>query len=75
MNYLIVILALSFIAYKIYQKIKVPEGLKNVPTLSFLNLFISMVTGGAPDKCWEDIREVLEKEGIGKVIILFFYVV
>ena len=31
-----------------------------------------MLTGDEPSKRWEDIREPLEKEGIGKVIILFF---
>lgn len=70
MNYLVVILALSFIAYKIYQKIKVPEGLKDVPTLSFLDLLVEIFTKVGPDKRWEDTRDVLEKEGIGKVIIV-----
>jgi hypothetical protein len=69
MNYLVVILTLAFIAYKIYQKTRVPEGLKNVPTLSFLNLLIEIFTKAGQDKHWEDTRDVLEKEGIGKVIV------
>ena len=69
MNFSILVLILiSFIAYKIYQKIKVPEGLKNVPTLSFLELVVAMYNKVGMDKRWEDMREDLEKEGIGKVI-------
>ncbi|PKC66595.1 cytochrome P450 [Rhizophagus irregularis] len=67
MNYIVVILVLSFIAYKIYQKTRVPEGLKNIPTLSFLDLLIEIFTKVGPDKRWEDTRDVLEKEGIGKL--------
>ncbi|CAB5392950.1 unnamed protein product [Rhizophagus irregularis] len=67
MNYIVVILVLSFIAYKIYQKTKVPEGLKNIPTLSFLDLLIEIFTKVGPDKRWENTRDVLEKEGIGKL--------
>ena len=69
MNYIVVILALSFIAYKSYQKTRVPEGLKNIPTLSFLDLLIEIFTKVGPDKRWENTRDVLEKDGIGKVII------
>ncbi|RIA97960.1 cytochrome P450 [Glomus cerebriforme] len=68
MNFLIVILVLiSFIAFRFYQKIRVPEGLKNVPTLSLLDLLIEMYNKVGPDKRWEDIREILEKEGIGRI--------
>ncbi|GES99836.1 cytochrome P450 [Rhizophagus clarus] len=67
MNYLVVILTLSFIAYKIYRTIRVPEGLKNVPTLSFLDLLIGIFTKVGPDKRWEYTRDTLEKEGIGKL--------
>ncbi|PKK73770.1 cytochrome P450 [Rhizophagus irregularis] len=67
MNYIVVILVLSFIAYKIYQKTRVPEGLKNIPTLSFLDLLIEIFTKVGPDKRWENTRDVLEKEGIGKL--------
>ena len=37
-------------------------------TLSFLDLFIQLVTNAGPDKRWEATRDILEKEGIGKVI-------
>ena len=68
MNFFIVVLTLiSFIAFKIYQSTRVPEGLKDVPTLSFLDLLIAIFTNAGPDKRWEDTREILEKEGIGKV--------
>ena len=64
MFFFIAILSLiSFVTFKIYQSVKVPEGLKNIPTLSFLDL----IKYGA-DKRWENSREILEKEGIGKVI-------
>lgn len=71
MNFLIVLLILiSFIAFKIYQKTRVPKGLKNVSTLSFLDLAIAMLASYGLDKRWEDMREVLEKDGIGKVIYI-----
>ncbi|GET03485.1 cytochrome P450 [Rhizophagus clarus] len=64
MNVLVAILALiAFIASKIYQLIKVPKGLENVPTINYLSFFVTMV---GPDKRWETSREILEKEGIGK---------
>jgi hypothetical protein len=70
MNFYIFLLTLiSIIAFKIYQSIRVPEGLKNVPTLSFLDLLIAIFTKAGPDKRWEATRETLEKEGIGKVIL------
>ena len=65
--YFIIVIAISalisYIAFKIYQSIRIPEELKNIPTLSFLDL----IKYGA-DKRWENSREILEKEGIGKVI-------
>ncbi|GBB91360.1 hypothetical protein RclHR1_01860014 [Rhizophagus clarus] len=68
MNFFIIILILiPLITFKIYQKIRVPEGLKNIPTLSFLNLVIAIFAKHGMDKRWEDIREVLEKDGIGKI--------
>ncbi|GES99834.1 cytochrome P450 [Rhizophagus clarus] len=43
MNVLVAILALiAFIASKIYQLIKVPKGLENVPTINFLSFFVTM---------------------------------
>ena len=73
MNFFIVILTLIFfIAFKIYQSIRVPEGLKNVPTLSFLELLVAAFTKAGTDKRWEDMRGTLEKEGIGKVIFMQF---
>ena len=69
---MVILTLISFIAFKIYQSIRVPEGLKNVPTLSFLDLLNLIITKAGPDKRWEDSRKVLEKEGIGKVIFFFF---
>ena len=75
MNFFIAILILiSFIAFKIYQSVRVPEGLKNVPTLSFLDLLNFIVTNAGPDKRWEDLREILEEEGIGKVLFLMRFI-
>jgi hypothetical protein len=74
MSFLVIILTLIvFVAFIFYQKIRVPEGIKNVPTLSYLDLLIHVFTKGGPDKRWEISREVLEKEGIGKVICLFIF--
>ncbi|RIA90090.1 hypothetical protein C1645_738110 [Glomus cerebriforme] len=68
MNFLIIILVLvSFVAFRIYQKIRVPEGLKNVPILSYLNLLTAIYNKVGQDKRWEDTREIFEKEGIGKL--------
>ncbi|RIA87169.1 cytochrome P450 [Glomus cerebriforme] len=68
MNFLIVILPLIFfIAFKIYHTIKVPEGLKNVPTLSFFKFLYAFLVQDGPDKRWERLREILDKEGIVKV--------
>ena len=58
-----------FIAIKIYQSTRVPEGLKNVPTLSFLDLLNLIITKAGTDKRWEYSRDILEREGIGKVMI------
>jgi len=65
---------ISFIAFKIYQSLRVPEGLKDVPALSFTDLIVSLFTGTGPDKRWEGMRQVLEKEGIGRVNIFFYTV-
>ena len=63
---------ISFIAFKIYQKRRrVPEGIKNVPTLSYMNFLIQLFKKSGPDKRWENAREILEKEGIGRVIFLY----
>jgi hypothetical protein len=68
MNFLIIILTLiSFIVYKIYQKTRVPKGLENVPTLSFLTVVVQMLTNAGADKRWESTKDLVEKEGIGKV--------
>ncbi|CAI2177351.1 1454_t:CDS:10 [Funneliformis geosporum] len=61
-----ILVFISFIAYKIYQKTKVPEGLEDVPTISYFGIFKSMFYNEGPDKRWEDSRQVLEKYGIGK---------
>ncbi|CAG8697785.1 5610_t:CDS:10, partial [Funneliformis mosseae] len=53
--------------YKIYQSIRVPEGLKDVPTLNYFGYIISLLSNEGPDKLWENSQKVLEKEGIGKV--------
>ncbi|RIA87172.1 cytochrome P450, partial [Glomus cerebriforme] len=45
---------------------RVPEGIKNVPTLSFISLLSEIYYEVGLDKRWEDTREILEKEGIGK---------
>ena len=72
MKVLIAVLALlSFIVLKIYQSSRVPKGLKNVPTLSLLDLFIEFLTKAGPDKRWEHSRDTLEKEGIGYAIRSF----
>lgn len=71
MNFFIAILILIFfIVFKIYQRVKVPEGLENVPTLSFLDIIIAIYNKEGPDRRWESTREIIEKEGIAKV--LFF---
>ncbi len=57
----------SFIIIKIYQKIRVPEGLKNIPTISFFSNVISLFARDGPDKRWEKMRKIFEKEGIAKV--------
>ena len=74
MYFFIAILTLiSFAAFKIYQSIKVPEGLKNVPAFSFLHIFISIFNKTGPGKRWKDKRQVLEKEGIGRVIFSYLF--
>ncbi|CAI2198323.1 3583_t:CDS:2, partial [Funneliformis geosporum] len=40
--------------------------LKDVPTLSYFGFFKSMLTNEGPAKRWEDSRNVLEQNGIGK---------
>lgn len=71
MNFFIAILILIFfIAFKIYQRVKVPEGLENAATLSFLDIIIAIYNKEGPDRRWEATREIIEKEGIAKV--LFF---
>ncbi|CAG8486763.1 10773_t:CDS:10 [Funneliformis caledonium] len=67
MFFTIILVFISFIAYKVYPKFRVPEGIKNVPTLSFLKLVSAIFSNGGPDKRWEITRKVLEKEGIGKL--------
>ncbi|GES99837.1 cytochrome P450 [Rhizophagus clarus] len=68
MNFLIIILTLiSFIAYKIFQKSRVPKGLENVPTISFLKTVTQMLNKIGPDRRWENSKELLEKEGILKL--------
>lgn len=72
MNFLIAIsILIFFIAFKIYQRAtKVPEGLENVPTLNFLEFLVAIYNKEGPDKRWESTRDIVEKEGIAKV--LFF---
>ncbi|PKY45812.1 hypothetical protein RhiirA4_401712, partial [Rhizophagus irregularis] len=68
MNFLIIILSLiSFIVYKIYQKLRVPKGLENVPTISSTGFIIELLNKAGPDKRWEKVKDLVEKEGIGKV--------
>ncbi|CAG8534620.1 3514_t:CDS:10 [Funneliformis mosseae] len=67
MFFTFILVFISFIAYKVYPKFRVPEGIKNVPTLSFLKLVSAIFSNGGPDKRWEITRKVLEKEGIGKL--------
>ncbi|CAI2198282.1 16238_t:CDS:2, partial [Funneliformis geosporum] len=52
--------------YKIYQKFRVPEGLKDVPTLNYFGFLASLILNKGPDKIWEESRNILEKNGIGK---------
>ncbi|CAB5217124.1 unnamed protein product [Rhizophagus irregularis] len=67
MNFLIIILSLiSFIVYKIYQKLRVPKGLENVPTISSTGFIIELLNKAGPDKRWEKMKDLVEKEGIGK---------
>ena len=73
MKILIAILALiSFIAFKVYQVTRVPKGLENVPTISFLRIVIEIFTKTGADKRWENMRGLIEKEGIGKVMVHSF---
>ncbi|CAI2180437.1 8808_t:CDS:10, partial [Funneliformis geosporum] len=67
MLFTIILVFISFIAYKVYQKVRVPEGLKNVPTLSFVSLVLAIFSDKGPDNRWEFMRKILEKEGIGKI--------
>uniref|UniRef100_U9SLT0 Uncharacterized protein n=1 Tax=Rhizophagus irregularis (strain DAOM 181602 / DAOM 197198 / MUCL 43194) TaxID=747089 RepID=U9SLT0_RHIID len=48
-----ILLVVSFITFKFYQLTKVPKGLKNVPTLSFLDFLITIYINAGPDKRWE----------------------
>jgi hypothetical protein len=68
MFFIAILILISFIDFKIYQSISVPDGLKNVPTLSFFELLIAVFSKAGPDKRWENTREILENEGIGKVL-------
>ena len=67
-----ILILVSFAIFKFYQKTRVPVGLKNVPTLSTLKFITETFTKASPDERWENIREVLEKEGIGKVILSLY---
>ncbi|CAI2199575.1 3368_t:CDS:1, partial [Funneliformis geosporum] len=40
--------------YKIYQSLKIPEGLKDVPTISYFGFFKYMFSNDSPNKRWED---------------------
>ncbi|CAB4414956.1 unnamed protein product [Rhizophagus irregularis] len=66
----IIILAfLAFLVWKIlrfFKNLKVPEGIKNIPTFSYLDLLFHIFTKGGPDKRWEYTRRALEKDGIGR---------
>ncbi|CAG8434030.1 9718_t:CDS:2 [Funneliformis mosseae] len=66
MFFTIILVFISFIAYKVYPKFSVPEGIKDVPTLSFLK-YVSAMISNSPNKNWKGTHEVLEKEGIGKL--------
>lgn len=73
----IIILAfLAFLVWKIlrfFKNLKVPEGIKNIPTFSYLDLLFHIFTKGGPDKRWEYTRRALEKDGIGRVIFLYAF--
>ena len=71
-TFTLILILISFIIFKIYQKTRIPDGLKNVPTLSTLKFITENFTKASPDERWENIREVLEKEGIGKVILSLY---
>lgn len=76
---IVIILIIAFLAYlvlkivRFFQNLRVPEGIKNVPTFSYLDLLFHIFTKGGPDKRWENTRRVLEKEGIGRVIFLYAF--
>ncbi|GBC01637.1 hypothetical protein RclHR1_04270015 [Rhizophagus clarus] len=65
--FIIALILISFIAFKFYQAIRVPKGLKNIKELSFFDLFIQIYANDGPDKRWEDTREILDNEGIGRI--------
>ena len=69
-----ILILISFIIFKIYQKTRVPNGLKNVPTLNTLTFITQVFTKASPDKRWESSRDILEKEGIAKVTFYFLIV-
>ena len=69
MFFTIILILISFVAFKIHQSVKVPEGLKNVQALSFVELLVAIFTGAGPAKRWEGMRKVLEEDGIGRVNI------
>ncbi|CAG8672283.1 22140_t:CDS:10 [Rhizophagus irregularis] len=66
------IIILAFLAYlvwrilRFFKNLKVPEGIKNIPTFSYLDLLFHIFTKGGPDKRWEYTRRALEKDGIGR---------
>ena len=45
-----------------------PEGLKNVLSISSYKWFSAMFSGAGPERNWNNTREIFEKDGIGKVI-------
>lgn len=42
-----------------------------MPTLSYFGLIIELLNNTGPDKRWENMKGLVEKEGIGKVSSLF----
>ncbi|GES99830.1 cytochrome P450 [Rhizophagus clarus] len=56
----------GFLTYKFYKFYRKLSVLKNVPTISFLNVLIHLITKAGPDNRWRYSREILENEGIAK---------
>lgn len=65
---IILLLIIVFIILKFYQFYKKINALKNVQTISYLNILKHLLTKAGPDSRWKYSREVLENEGIAKVI-------